>query len=240
MTHDAVVFDMDGVVVERTPSWVFDDAAEEALAAFGIDDLTDEEYQAVRGYAADPETAAERFTERRGVAFETVWATREAFVSAKQLTAVRRGEKTVYDDATTVARLPVDVAVVSNNQHGTVGKLLEYFDIASHVETWYGLRPTMTDMARRKPDTTYLERTLSELGAENAVFVGDRESDIEVASRAGIDVAFVRRPFNEDTDLDLTPTYDIGSLDALLEHTTVSGTDGRVGGGSDDRTGDTT
>jgi HAD superfamily hydrolase (TIGR01549 family) len=219
MTHDAVVFDMDGVLVERSPAWVFEEAANDALAAVGIDDPDDEDYRAVRGIPADHETVTARFEERHGLDFETVWATREAFASANQRVAVREGEKSVYEDATTLSRLPVDVAVVSNNQHGTVGRLLGYFDFDAHVREWYGLRPTLADLDRRKPDPTYLRRALDALDGEDPVYVGDRESDVETAAGAGIASAFVRRPCNQSVTLQVEPTYELDSLRELLELT---------------------
>lgn len=48
MPYDTAVFDMDGVLIERTPSWVFDDAATGALEAFGLPDHTDTEHRTIR------------------------------------------------------------------------------------------------------------------------------------------------------------------------------------------------
>lgn len=220
MTHDGVVFDMDGVLVERSPSWVFDDAADDALAAARIDSPTADDYRAVRNLPDDCETVAARFEERHGIDFETVWATREAFVSAKQLVAVQRGEKAVYDDAVeAVGQLPVEAAVVSNNQHRTVDKLLSRFGFATHLRDWRGLRPTLPDVGRRKPDPAHLNEVLETLDCENPVYVGDRVSDVETAIAAGIDAAFVRRPFNESVTHETPPVYELDSLLDVLELT---------------------
>jgi len=45
--------------------------------------------------------------------------------------------------------------------------------------------------------------------------VGDDESDVVAAHRAGIDSAFIRRPHRRDADLDVEPTYVIDDLHDL-------------------------
>ena len=56
------------------------------------------------------------------------------------------------------------------------------------------------------------------LDADDAVYVGDRPSDVAAAHNAGIDSAFVRRSFAEDTTFDDDePTYDVDSLAAFRD-----------------------
>ncbi len=215
MTYDAVVLDLDGVVVERTPSWVFDDAAAEALAAFGIEDPSEEAYQLVRMPPAATEAPTRLFNQEYDVAFADLLAKRGELITAKQLEAIHNGEKTVYPDVEALAELPAPRAIVSNNLHAAVENALEAFDLTRLFDTWYGVQPEVADLTRRKPDPTYLHRALDDLDATTALYVGDRESDIEVARRAGADSAFVRRSFNADADLDPAPTYDVDSLEAL-------------------------
>jgi len=97
MTYDAVILDMDGVLVENSQSWVFEDAAVEALADFGVDDPTPEELALLDGFPEDLSAAEAHFETERGLAYGDLWARRERAASANQSKAIRRGEKALYD-----------------------------------------------------------------------------------------------------------------------------------------------
>lgn len=218
MEYDAVVLDMDGVIVERSPSWVFDEAAETVLSEVGIDNPTDEEFFAVRSlYEMELPEARDHFAEEYDVAFENLWQRRNELVTDNQWTAMQRGEKTLYDDVDAVERLPAPRGIVSNNQHGAVENVLKRFELKNRFQTWYGLRKSTASLDYTKPDTTYMEQVLSELGTQDAIYVGDRGSDVAAAHGAGLDAAFVRREFNEDDDPDPEPRYDVDSLHELAD-----------------------
>ncbi|MFC6795627.1 HAD family hydrolase [Halobaculum halobium] len=99
MDYDAVVFDMDGVLVERSPSWVFDDAAGRALAEAGIDDPTDEEFRTVRVLRSDLEEAMAHFESTHDVGFDRLWRRRNELVTENQVTAMVEGRR----DSTTTS-----------------------------------------------------------------------------------------------------------------------------------------
>jgi HAD superfamily hydrolase (TIGR01549 family) len=211
MTYDAAVFDMDGVLVERTPSWVFDDAATGALEAFGLHDHSEEEHKTIRSSRRIRSEDGHALAERAGADLETMWQERESLVAEGQQEAIAREEKGLYDDARALSDTGLDFGIVSNNQHVMVEHVLDHFGLEG-FDTYYGRPPTFEGLDLCKPDTTYLERALSDLDAERAVYIGDRESDVQVAEAAGIDSAFVRREFNQDDDLGTQPTYDVDSL----------------------------
>lgn len=211
MTYDAAVFDMDGVLVERTPSWVFDDAATGALEAFGLHDHSDAEHETIRSSRRIRSDDGHALAERAGADLEALWKEREHRVAEGQQEAIAREEKGLYDDAQALTDTDLDFGIVSNNQHRMVEHVLDHFELEG-FETYYGRQPTFEGLDLCKPDTTYLERALADLDADDAVYVGDRESDVNVAHAAGIDSAFVRREFNADDELGTEPTYDVDSL----------------------------
>ena len=211
MSYDAAVFDMDGVLVERTPRWVFDDAATRTLEAFGLHDHSDQEHRTIRSSRQIRSDDGHALAERAGADLETMWQKREELVAEGQQEAIAREEKGLYHDAQALSDTTLDFGIVSNNQHRMVEHVLDHFDLEA-FETHYGRQPTFDGLDLCKPDTTYLERALSDLDADRAVYIGDRESDVNAAHAAGIDSAFVRRAFNADTELGTQPTYDVDSL----------------------------
>jgi phosphoglycolate phosphatase-like HAD superfamily hydrolase len=112
---------------------------------------------------------------------------------------------------------------VSNNHHSTIAFVLDFFDLRSLFETYYGREKTIESLRVKKPNPHYIERALADLDSESALYVGDSESDVIAAHDAGIDSAFVRRPHSRTVDLSTDPTYEVQSLYELPELATTSG-----------------
>jgi phosphoglycolate phosphatase-like HAD superfamily hydrolase len=96
----------------------------------------------------------------------------------------------------------------------------EWIGIDDAVSVLRGRRPSIEDYERRKPDPHFLRETLDRLGVDDpgrSLYVGDRETDLVAAGRAGADGAFVRRSHNRDAALDREPTYEVESLAALAD-----------------------
>jgi HAD superfamily hydrolase (TIGR01549 family) len=217
MSYDAVLFDNDGVLVTLVERATLVEAAERTFADFGLDPHPDDVEALTVGVSPD---ALRTLAERYGVDRERFWAARDRITSEVQREAVRAGEKRLYDDFDAVRSLADrPLGIVSSNQQATVDFLLDYFDVGDLFRTAYGREPTPESLELKKPNPHYLRRALDDLSAdpETTLFVGDSESDLVAADRAGLDSAFVRRDHRADYTLDVEPTHELNTLGDLPE-----------------------
>lgn len=215
--YDAILFDMDGVLVEGwgTHPPVYREAAERALSDLGAE-ATDRDLE-ILGATAFSEAIAERC---RGLDLdpERFWERREHHASRLSNDRLDRGERPLYDDVSVLPTLAesLPLGVASNNRHETVRFVVESL-LPAPISAYRGRDPTVEGYRRRKPDTYYLDAVLRKLDADDALYVGDRESDVEVAARVGIDSAFVRRSHNAGSTLSRSPTHEVEGLDTLVD-----------------------
>ncbi|MFC7165270.1 HAD family hydrolase [Halospeciosus flavus] len=212
MTYDTVVFDNDGVLVRRTSYNVLEAAAADTFKQFDIDPEPDHVEEMAVGVTPEK---VQSIADQYGLDRDEFWSVRDRVGAEAQYEEIRQGRKELYDDLDTLHDLDVRMGIVSSNQQATVDYVLDHYDVDHLFETAYGREPTVESLRRRKPNSHYIDQALADLDAENALFVGDNESDIRAAENAGIDSAFIRRPHRRDWDLNVWPTWDIDRLDDL-------------------------
>ncbi|SEV82951.1 HAD family hydrolase [Natrinema salifodinae] len=209
--YDAVIFDNDGVLTTPTDRTVLETAMREAFKAIGVSDPSTEHVDTLLG----PDVPSlRRVAAEHGVDPDELWTAREEAAIAAQLAELRAGRKRPYDDVATLDSLSVSTAIVSNNQHETIGNILEHCEFDG-FDVWYGREPTLEGIERKKPTPYYLEQALADLGVENPLFVGDSRVDVAAADAAGIDAAFIRRSHRSEYELSIDPAHEIDSLEAL-------------------------
>jgi phosphoglycolate phosphatase len=213
MAYDAFVFDNDGVLTTPTDRDVLIDAMHTAFADVGVRNPTDDEVRTLLG----PDVSSLRtIADDRELEPEPLWQSRERAAIEAQLEELRAGHKRPYDDISTLESLDASTAIVSNNQHETIGNILEHCSFAP-FDAWYGREPTLEGIERKKPEPYYLEQAIDETGAENPLYVGDSRVDVAAADALGIDSAFIRRDHRRGYELASEPTYEIESLERLPE-----------------------
>lgn len=217
MTYDAVIFDMDGVLVERTASEVFRRGVEDAFAMKGVPDPHDRDVSMLQSFGEVTIDDLERIATKYNVDATELWETREEFVSEGQLTELREGRKSAYADLEALDSLSVTMGVVSNNQQSTVDGVVEHYELAGHFDAWYGIKPTVSDIERKKPNPVYLEKIIADLDMYNPIYVGDKETDVQAAENADIDSAIIQRSHNKAVADAAEPTHTLRSLRALTE-----------------------
>ncbi|PCR91290.1 HAD family hydrolase [Natrinema ejinorense] len=219
MEYEAILFDNDGVLLERTSSdrSVFEAAIRDAFNEHGVT-------------APDPEHVADlvygvtvsRLTticETYGLETDSFWLSRDRACSQVQRDAIAAGEKGLYPDVNALNELERPTGVVSTNQHPTLTFAYDRLDTPS-FDVVQGRPMTVESLRRKKPNPYYLEKTLHDIGTEAALYVGDSEHDVIAARNAGIDAAFLRRDHNDDVSLSVTPDHELASLyglSAILE-----------------------
>ncbi|MFC4552754.1 MULTISPECIES: HAD family hydrolase [Halorussus] len=210
--YDAVLFDNDGVLVEPPSIDTLREAARSAFEAVGIDDAEESHVEDVM-YGVTPDLLRD-VCGAYGVDRETFWAARDRLASKGQRAEFEDGVRDCYDDVVALANFDHYFGIVSSNQHETIEFILEFFEFGDLFETYYGREATIESVARKKPEPYYLERALADIGADpdRALYVGDSESDVEAARRAGMDSAFVRRAHRADLELSVEPTYEVADL----------------------------
>lgn len=210
---EAVLFDMDGVLLQgaATPTEVYEHATVDAVDALGLD-VSPDDHAPLWKYHYDEQLAD--CCRELGTDPATFWETRERFASERENRRLEEGARAPFPDTEVLSELPVPLGIVSNNRDSTVTfAAREVFD--GQFEVAIGRDPTVEGFRRRKPDSHYLDQALSVLGVENALYVGDRPSDVDTARGAGIDGGFLRREHNSKMSFEEPPTVDIDSLNEL-------------------------
>jgi HAD superfamily hydrolase (TIGR01549 family) len=214
-TYDAILFDNDGVLVEPPSDETLLAAAEAAFDAVGIENPDDTHVSdVVRGVT--PDLLAE-VCAAYDVDQHEFWHARDRHASEAQRAEFREGDRARYDDVAAIEDLAHDFGIVSSNQHATIEFILEHCEFADWFDTYYGREMGIESLDRKKPHPHYLERALADLGADSALYVGDSESDVEAARRAGLDSAFVRRDHCEGVELSVEPAYEVQDLWGVAE-----------------------
>lgn len=214
MGYDAFCFDMDGVLLRgrHTDPAVYETAADRVLAARGVSDPS----EALRAAVADPNSALSFRTTvtDHGLAPDQVWSARERAASEIEGEHIAAGRREPHPDVEALEELDAPIGVVSNNRHATVELAVEHLGL--DAATVVGRDPTLDGYGRLKPDPHYLERAITEVGAERPLYVGDRYTDVAAAHAADAEAALVERP-EIDPGEGPDPEHVIAGLDEVVD-----------------------
>ncbi|AWB27213.1 HAD family hydrolase [Halococcoides cellulosivorans] len=213
MAYDALLFDLDGVLLTgyHTDRAIYRAAAADAVTDAGRpgdppDGLVDpDESRDVRRACAPLDLDA-----------SSVWGYREHSATVRENEQIRSGERVPFDDASVLADMADrQIAIVSNNRQGTALFAREHTGLDA-IDVVRGRYPSLADFDRMKPDPAFLHDALDALDVApcDALFVGDRRSDVAAGRNAGTDTALLVRDGDPPVG-DPDPTHVIDSLDAI-------------------------
>ncbi|MFT4946097.1 MAG: HAD superfamily hydrolase (TIGR01549 family) [Natronomonas sp.] len=220
MSYDGLLLDFDGVVVNvlpddrRVPAFrdrIAEELREYRSGGFDIDDLAAD---LAHGVTFDK---LSRLSNTAEIPEEDLWRARDDALADVLDRAARDGHKTPYDDVTALSALDHPVGIVSNNQRRVVESVSDRFGLAEQFGTIRARDPHPESLRRKKPEPTFLEGSIRDLGVENPLFVGDKETDVRAGQRAGVDTVLLRREHNAGRRIDAEPTYEVNRLDAVVD-----------------------
>ena len=104
--------------------------------------------------------------------------------------------------------------IVTSRKMDTAGLYAEVTGIDRYIDVY--ITPEATD--RHKPEPEPVFEAMKRLNAEagETVFVGDASFDIQSGNSAGVHTVFVGWSHNRVSELPVTPTYVISSMDELI------------------------
>lgn len=211
--YDVVLFDSDGVLV--TPP-AYETQAEATRTAFREVGITEVDQQhvdkIVAGVSVD---GLHKICTAYDINAGIFWEARERHDEESQLNKFNVGARNRYDDVAAITDLSQVCGVVSNNHHSTIEFVMDFFDLQTLFDTYYGREKTIDSLQLKKPNTHYLDKALADLDAKSALYIGDSESDVVAAHRAGLDSVFIRRSHCQDVELSVTPTHEVTNLHDL-------------------------
>lgn len=207
--------------------------------------------------AEDEKTGWERLqdlAQQDGLNPHRLWESRERYsvtIQTGQFTPCSHGydgeilegyRRGLHEDVAVLPELAdaYDLGIVTNNKQQVADHVLnctelvtdmpQVGDLGDMFKTVHGISLQQDDNSRRKPNPHYLHEAMADLDAQKALYVGDKESDIEAAERASkggitVDSVFIpaRRPNHEKNaeeladELSVTPDYAVDSLDELAD-----------------------
>ncbi len=208
--YDAIVFDMDGVLVTgyETPATVYERAAALTMRAFAHP-------EPAPTALIDPDDAdhVRRTCREFELPAGSAWGYRERAASQFEHELIETGDRVAFPDAAVLAELAdhYRIGIASNNRHDTVEFCISWFEWTEYIDAFRGRAPSLEDYDRMKPDPAYLEHVVEALGASRPLFVGDRASDIRTAERLECDAAYLERD-QSAPELTVEPTMRLESL----------------------------
>ena len=175
---DAILFDMDGVLIDSLDSWWF--ALNDALEAFHHKVVTREEF-IERYWGHDLRDNLERF----GLNPEVISFCNNIY--GNHVDAVQ-----IFDETrSTLKKLQrYKKAIITNTPRTCTKQILEKFVL----ESYFQVVATSDDVSRGKPDPAIVYHACNQLhiSPKNAVLVGDTESDVQAGKVAGCYVVGIK------------------------------------------------
>lgn len=214
MSYDHVIFDNDGVLLDSTTEdleWMERFRVEEAERLGG--NMTLEQSRKV--FKANTAQDIRQIAEQTDLSVEQLREI-EARKSQKKIKKIKQGEISLFDSAKEVLKeVEQPKSMVSNAPLKATRYSLEHYDIQKYFQTVRS--PTLDSieayMEKKKPNPEMIKETIKEKASKNPIYIGDSDTDIIAAEKAGIDSIHLETSGKTEEN----PTHSAEGLQEILD-----------------------
>ncbi|MFQ3308081.1 MAG: phosphoglycolate phosphatase [Candidatus Nanohaloarchaea archaeon] len=216
MSFNAVVFDMDGVLLDSMSSdeWKWD-AVRKVVRSKGVeaDKIDKKTLGAILGDKGYKECI--KACNNLGLSPKKIWTEVAQETTLRRREKIQEEEIELFPNAQEIIEnlhsQDIKMGVISNAPEGAVEATIEEFGLKKYMHFYMGVR-SFEDLQARKPNPNHLEIAKIEIKRNPILYVGDAESDVIAANRANLKSAWLNR---EHVDGDIRPDFTIESLEEL-------------------------
>lgn len=221
MKYNAIIFDLDGTLLESTADhidWIYE-CCEQALEAQNIDSsFSREELGKLLGMDGYSEYIS--FCELAEVDPEEHWQIVTELRHLRKLEMLENNNLDLYPEAKeNIKKLHENgfkIGLVSNAPDQTVNEVMKFFGLKKYIEYYRGIS-NHEDLKHRKPSARNLQIAAADLGREPNVYVGNKKKDVESAKNADMDSIIIKR---DNTVLDANPDILVENLTEISSRIT--------------------
>ena len=213
MKYDAVIFDMDGVILDSgldNFQWM-DQIRRKKAKEMGYKYSKDDAVQIVQ---STDMSQVQELMDRKEMTLEEVEEIEHRVQNAK-ISLIEHGAIRLFSETEKILQeIDRPIGLATNSPKKTAKFTLRYFGINDYFDSFQALELTDLEnyIENKKPHAYMLEKVIEELDAENPVMVGDTSADIKAAENAGIDSVLVQSYAERKN---LNPTHRIRDLSEL-------------------------